>query len=217
MTPEQHQREFEKWRQQREQERALRQEQIDKVKEQMRKNLDRYKYEPMKQILKASDEQWIIIKPKIDEIDKLMSESDVSVKTRTSAGADSAGGSSYGGGSSGGSGGSFGSGSETLNTLDIPPDPNDDGAIDIRYFWSWSKPWSLKADEELTEGEKVCKELFELLENEGSKPGDIDQKAEELLKIRREADEKLTKARQELRGTVTSRQEKLLIMMGWLD
>ena len=62
----------------------------------------------------------------------------------------------------------------------------------------------------MTEAEKVCKELFELLENENSKTEDIEQKAEELSRIRREAGAKLIKARQELREALTSRQEQIL-------
>ena len=106
---------------------------------------------------------------------------------------------------------------DSLNPLDIPADPNDDGLIDIKYFWSWDKPWSRKDHEDLTEGEKICDELFELLENEDSKPEDIEQKTEELSKIRRQAGAKLTEARQELREAVTPRQEKILVMTGWLD
>ena len=38
------------------------------------------KFEALKEVLKATEEQWMIIKPKLEEIDRLMSESDISVK-----------------------------------------------------------------------------------------------------------------------------------------
>jgi len=105
-----------------------------------------------------------------------------------------------------------------------------------KYSWKWHRPSERKKSDEgnsisdnivailepkksdeLTEGEKICEELLDLLEDKNSKEEDIRQKVEALRKVRQEGKEELTKAQKELREVVNFRQEATLIMMGILD
>ena len=87
----------------------------------------------------------------------------------------------------------------------------------IDYGCRWFRPSQHKGFENLNEGEKICEELFELLEGKNSELEQIRQKMEALRKFRQEAKKELAVAQQELRQLVTPHQEAALVMMQLLD
>ncbi|MCP4256921.1 MAG: hypothetical protein GY774_05250 [Planctomycetes bacterium] len=185
--------------------------------------------ELMKQILRATEKQWKAIKPKVDKVRELRSLANVSIKPRYSGG-----GFGYGYGSMDGSKSS----SSGVVNKESGRGFNDSGGDDrggtvqkrdsaggsiIRSqtysFWRWSRPSQNKGFENLNEGEKICEELFRLLEDKNSELEEIRQKMEALQKFRQEAKAKkeLAIVQQELRQLVTPHQEAALVMMQILD
>ena len=69
---------------------------------------------------------------------------------------------------------------------------------------------------ELTEGEKACEALLDLIEKKAD-PQEAQQKLEEVRRIREKAQEELAQARKELREVLDTRQQIILSLMGWLD
>ncbi len=69
----------------------------------------------------------------------------------------------------------------------------------------------------MTEGEKACEELSELLQDKNSEPEKIKQKMVALRQAREKAREQLAKVRQELREILNSRQEAKLVLLEVLD
>ena len=82
---------------------------------------------------------------------------------------------------------------------------------------SWAGPTWRLADRPLTEGEKACEELSELLQDKNSDPEKIEQKMVALRQAREKAGNQLAKARQELREILNSRQEAKLVLLEVLD
>jgi hypothetical protein len=82
-------------------------------------------------------------------------------------------------------------------------------------YWA-GPPWRL-ADRPLTEGEKACEELSELLQDKNSDPEKIKQKMVALRQAREKARNQLAKVRQELREILNSRQEAKLVLLEVLD
>lgn len=185
------------------------------------KNTSRNK--KIKKVLEVTEEQWKVIEPLIDKIYFLRNQSKLGVRfslalagpeasdkpvieekisesgnggyvMRTYSGS----GSSVGyGGSGGGTGSSGGGGGARTLSLNGPP-------------------WRL-LDRELTEVEKVCDELYELLKDENPEKEEIVQKTEALLRAREEAGRQLIETQKELRGLLDYRQEANLILTKVLD
>ncbi len=82
---------------------------------------------------------------------------------------------------------------------------------------SWAGPTWRLVDRPLTEGEKACEELSELLQDKNSDPEKIRQKMVALRQAREKAREQLAKVRQELREILNSRQEAKLVLLEVLD
>ncbi len=137
---------------------------------------------------------------------------------RGSSGSGSSGGYRAGGGSMGGygsgmmggyGGGSGGSGGYVMG--------GGSGSGSGGSVQSWAGPaWRL-VDRPLTEGEKACEELSELLEDKNSDPEKIKEKMIALRQAREKAGEQLAKVRQELREILNSRQEANLVLLEVLD
>jgi len=226
----QRQKELEQRRQQEQIERQL-QKQIDP---------DNAQDESMKQALEATEQQWKIIKPKIEKVRDLRSQANVYIRIvyTASGSSGSVKGFGIGGFGSGGFGGSSGFGggggvvgggtvrkgdtaggntnsSDTVMPLDDTNShkPNSPSQLG----WQWLRPSQRKSAGKLTEGEKICEEFLELLEDKDANEEDIRQKMEALRKIRQEAKKELAIARQEMREVVTFRQEATLVMMRLLD
>jgi hypothetical protein len=168
--------------------------------------------ELMKQILRATEKQWKAIKPKVDKVRELRSLANVSIKPRYS-----------GGGFGYGYGGGYGSDSMIDSRGGTVQKRDSAGGSIIRSqmysFYQWSRPSKNKGFENLNEGEKICEELFRLLEDKSSELEQIRQKMEALQKFRQEAKAKkdLAIAQKELRQLVTLPQEAALVMMQILD
>jgi hypothetical protein len=82
---------------------------------------------------------------------------------------------------------------------------------------SWAGPTWRLADRPLTEGEKACEELSELLQDKNSDLEKIRQKMIALRQAREKAREQLAKVRQELREILNSHQEANLVLLEVLD
>lgn len=170
----------------------------------------------MKEALKTTDEQWKLIKPRLDRVQELSRLANVSIGmfTRGAGSSGGAGGISGGGGSGRYSGGASGGSSSRRSSSESK---NESSSGSFQFASGWSRPSNRKSPDEMNEGELACEELLDLLEDKNSKPEEIEQKMENLRSIRRKANEELIKARQELRDVLTYRQEAALIMMWWLQ
>lgn len=181
----------------------------------------------LKQILGVTEEQWKDIEPKIIRIYFLRNQSSISMGFGGAGGGysgASGGGSSgsvtrggmggygsgvgymVGGRSAGGSMGGYGGGMSGFGSS------GSGGSVQ-----SWAGPTWRLADRPLTEGEKACEELSELLQNKNSDPEKIRQKMVALRQARENARNQLAKARQELREILNSLQEAKLVLLEVLD
>lgn len=109
-----------------------------------------------------------------------------------------------GGGSGGGSSGGY-----------VMGGSSGSGSGGSAQFWA-GPTWRL-ADRPLTEAEKACEELFELLQDKNSDPEKIRQKMVALRQAREKARDQLAEVRQELREILNSRQEANLVLLEVLD
>jgi hypothetical protein len=189
---------------------------------------DKSEKELMQQVLRATEEQWKAIEPKVNEVRRLRNRANVSIRMIVSG--------SMGGGSIASG---IASGSARGSSVDVNVDVNKGvgrgsmfggtgtlsggqkrgsaGGSLIHYGWGWVRPSRHKGFENLNEGEKICEELFRLLEDKNSELEEIRQKMEALRKFRQEAKKELAIAQQELRELVTPHQEAALVMMQLLD
>ncbi|MBA7648862.1 hypothetical protein ES703_56652 [subsurface metagenome] len=175
----------------------------------------------LKQTLEATEEQWKVIEPKINRIYFFRNQSSISMGfggvgvgySGGSSGSRYRTGSSSGGGSGGGyrTGVSSGGGSGGY----VMRGGSGSGSGGSAQFWA-GPTWRL-VDRPLTEGEKACEELSELLQNKNSDPEKIRQKMVALRQAREKARNQLAKVRQELREILNSRQEAKLVLLEVLD
>ena len=166
--------------------------------------------ELMKPILRATEKQWKAIEAKVNRVLKLRNLANVSIELMMSgmiSGSSSMSGSSVvvNKGSGRGSMSGFGIGSNVAF---------GEGET---TGWRWSRPSRHRDFESLNEGEKICEELFRLLEGKNSELEEIRQKMEALQKFRQEAKKELAIAQKELRQLVAPHQEAALVMMQLLD
>jgi uncharacterized protein YllA (UPF0747 family) len=91
------------------------------------------------------------------------------------------------------------------------------------WSWRWFKPSESKGPDELTESERIIEELINLVKAKNTTVEEFKLEMDALRKIRnRQEDEKkkkkeeLSKALQELREVLTTRQEAALVLMGRL-
>ena len=180
--------------------------------------------ELMKQILRATEKQWKAIEAKVNKVRELRSLANVSIRIRgygVGGAGSGMGGSSvtvnkgFGRGSMSGSGGSGGFGGGQI--VQKRGGAGSSSPTRIDYGWRWFRPSQHKGFENLNEGEKICEELFRLLEDKNSELEEIRQKMEALQKFRQEAKKELAIAQKELRQLVTPHQEAALVMMQLLD
>jgi chromosome segregation ATPase len=203
--------------------RRLRQEIEGQLKKQM--GLGKSEKESMEQVLRATEEQWKAIKPKLNKVRKLKSRADVSIRLMRFGGMSSMSsmaGSSVGVKKGFGRGSMSGFGSSSNVVLDEGETVQKGGSTDgstsrSPMSWKWQRPSQYRGFENLNEGEKICEELFRLLEDRNSELEEIRQKIEALQKFRQETKKELAIAQKELRQLVTPRQEAALVMMQLLD
>ena len=85
--------------------------------------------------------------------------------------------------------------------------------------WQWKNPWKNKGPDEMTEAQKLAKQLIALVERKEVAPGTLRRTMDALRKARQqepEIEKQLVEARRELREGLTPRQEAALVLMRWL-
>ena len=87
----------------------------------------------------------------------------------------------------------------------------------VNLGWQWSRPSLNRSPAQLSENEKTCEQLLDVLETKNPDPEQVRQRIEALRKIREQIEAKRREARQQLRAVVTPEQEAKLILMGYLD
>jgi hypothetical protein len=161
---------------------------IEQLEQRTRSEAAKRADKSMKQALRATERQWKVIKPRLDKVEYLSKQARVSMAPGYYRRSRGTGG------------------------------PNNQKSVPkVEEGWKWTKAWEKKTPSELTEGERICEELLELLEDKGSKQEEIEMKVEALREVRKEAGKQLAKARQELRDVLTFRQEAALVLMGLLN
>ena len=200
MTDAEWKKEIEKWRAQRKLEREQKRKESEtrraehsprpKIdREKRRKELQekvakiRKEFLREKSALGVTEEQWKVIKPKLEKIRQLREQANSFV------GAFLAGGSS------------------------------DRRKKEVVPTWQWKRPWKDKAPSELTEAQKLAKELIVLVEKKNTSNESFRNKIAALRKARsKEAklEKQLSEAQKELREILTTRQEAALVLMGRL-
>ena len=142
-----------------------------------------------KAALGATEEQWKLIKPKLEKVRQLREQANSTVGLFLASGS---------------------SDNETnLRTRARPEQPT----------LQWKIPWKDKAPNELTEAQKLTKHLIALVENKNTMPVQFSRTMDALRKSRREEAElerQLDEVRKELREMLTTRQEAALVLMKWL-
>jgi hypothetical protein len=178
----------------------------------MQRQAEESRYNSIRQMLNATDEQWPRIKPKLDLVERLKSEASVAVDLGSSSGmgggsfqSNGMSGTSFGGGfmggwSSGGGGGSIGSSGQPQT-----------------WNKSWGFPSSRGSSANPSDGEALCDRLLHDLQTPGTPQADLVQRVAALRKIRTQAQEQLVRARQDLRSLIVPAQEPALVAMGYLD
>jgi len=199
MTEEERKREFAKWRRQRKLEFAQKKKERAKVgrgplidRKQRAKELQEKAAESRKEflmeksLLGATEEQWKLIKAKLEKVKKVRQ---LHEQARSTVGMFLASGSSDSG-----------------TSANIPA-------------WQWKRPWKDNAPSELTEAQKLAKELIALVERKNTTPQAFRRKMAALRKARSEQAEferQLSDARRELCDILTTRQEAALVLMNLL-
>ena len=171
----------------------------------MQKMAEQQEEQAMKQALGVNDDQWKVIKPKIDKVKACRERTTVSIGPPFSSNFVSSSS------QQGGSGGGFqfqigGGGSGSGNNMTAP-----DSA-----FQSLSNFQNQSSHRE-TPGERICRELDVLLNDMNSSPEAIRLKTLELQQARANARKQLAQAQKELREVLTLRQQARLVLMGILD
>jgi hypothetical protein len=182
---------------------------------------DETKEKSVKGAVGANDEQWKVIKPKLQKVKKLRRKACMAIHT---AAGGSGGGASQGRGGPRGqkhttvqTGGGGASGGAFLNGEKIGGGSNKttkDGTS-IWMKWKWAKGWDGK--DEQRKDQKICYELFHLLHNRKASLEEIRQKMDRLRIARQETKKELAEAQQQLRQVLTLDQQARLVVLGWLD
>jgi len=136
-----------------------------------------------KYALRVSEEQWNIIRPKLEKVINLWDQANSTV----------------------GAGVSFGS-SSGRTEANLPK-------------LQWERPWKFTPFFEMTEAQRLAKQLRILLEKKDTLPQVFRRKVAALRKARSkeaEIQKQLAEARRELRELLTTRQEAVLVLLGWL-
>ena len=182
---------------------------------------DETKEKSVKGAVGANDEQWKVIKPKLQKVKKLRRKACMVI--HNAAGSSGSGTSQGRGGPQGQkhttvqTGGGGASGGAFLNGEKFGGGSNKttkDG-ISMWMKWKWAKGWNEK--DEQRKDQKICYELFHLLHDKNADTEEIKQKIEALRKARQETKKELAEAQQQLRQVLTLDQQARLVALGWLD
>lgn len=142
-----------------------------------------------KAALGVTEDQWSLIKPKLEKVRMLREQANSKV------------GLSLAGGSS-----------------DNETSPGTGARTNVP-IWQWDGPWKDNPPGELTEAQKLAKQLIALVENKNSTPEQFRRTMDALRKARlkeAEIERQLVEAREELCEILTIRQQAALILMNSL-
>ena len=132
-----------------------------------------------KYALRVSEEQWNIIRPKLEKVINLWDQANSTI------------------------GSSVSSNSQTVSVPKI----------------QWDRPWKYTPLFEMTEAQRLAEEIRILLEKKDTPMEVFRRKVDALRKARSkeaEIQKQLAEARRELRKILTTRQEAVLVLLGWL-
>ena len=174
-----------------------------RMAEKQRRMAEEQEAQAMKEALEADEQQWKVIEPKLRKVKACREQAFVGIglpfqSSFTSSFTPAPG--QTGGQNFGGWAGGF-----QYQTS------SGQGA-----FAHSSSPWK-DSGRPPTEGERICDELFDLLQDRNSQPEEIRPKMDALRQARVKAGRQLAKAQQELREVLTFRQQARLVLMGLLD
>jgi hypothetical protein len=127
-----------------------------------------------------------------------------------------------GGGTSGGQGGSSAGGGAAGSGSGYGFAMGGTGPVkkqvgDVSLGWQWRRPSLSKSPDQLSENEKTCEQLLDVLEKDKPDPEQVHQRVEALRKVREQKQAERREARRQLREVVTPEQEARLVLMGYLD
>jgi hypothetical protein len=171
----------------------------------MQRMAEEQEEQAMKQALGVNEEQWRIIKPKLDKVKACREQASVNIGLPFSSNFVSSTNAQQGDGFGGGFQFQFG-GSGGGSNMTVPDSS----------FQSQSNFQNQPSRRE-TQGERICRELNALLDNFNSPPEAIRQKMLELQQARANAKKQLAQAQKELRAVLTLHQQARLVLMGLLD
>ncbi|HNY79861.1 MAG: hypothetical protein RBS72_19215 [Sedimentisphaerales bacterium] len=176
----------------------------------------------IRELAGATEEQWQQIGPKFRELEA------VKRRTHSSIGVFAAGGA--GGGAGGGHAGVSGGARDADGSRRMRRSYQDSGrrraaprqsvqpsAGTSPSVSGWLRPSQRRAGGQITEGERLCEELLDLIDRADASSEEIRQRMAQLAAYRRKAAEEVKQAKEALRQVVTRRQEAALILMGYLD
>jgi hypothetical protein len=187
MTEEERKREAVKRREQSKLEREQRRKETQKIVAERRKGFLYEKY-----ALRPTEEQWKVIKPKLEKVRHLrdLERSTVNLFLTSSS--------------------VSGTSSRDSRSANVPT-------------WQWNISWKDKAPAELAEAQKIANTLMDLVDNKYTQAEEFKRKMGALRKSRskekpeeKKKKEELSKAQQELREVLTTRQEAALVLKKWL-
>ncbi len=173
--------------------------------------------------LGVTEQQWKIIKPHFDKVEDLMAEARIGIGVIAFGGSSMSGGGGSAGGSGGFSSGGFGgssagggsSGGFSTGSQNQGPYNQTTRKEQTRLNWQWARPSERKQTQ--TEGEKVCEELLDLLQDKQADPARVQEKMAALSRIRKKALRRLPQAQEALRKVLDDRQQAIMSVMGYLN
>ena len=88
---------------------------------------------------------------------------------------------------------------------------------EVSLGWQWRRPSLDKEPGRLTEGDKACEQLLDVIELKNPDAARVRQRLEALRQIREQRRTELRETQRQLRELVTPEQEPKLVLMGYLD
>jgi hypothetical protein len=154
-----------------------------------REQTDASREASLKSAVGATDEQWPVIKPKLERVRQLQRTVGIGILISSSF-------SVSGGAGRAGVKRKAGAGPDSWTS------------------WQWMPSWAGKSPQK--EEEKLSAALFRILKSKNADPKEIRQTMDALRKVRERKKQELAEARKELREVLTLDQEARLVALGWL-
>ncbi len=195
----------------------------ERLKQDRHRIREQYIDEANREAVGADEAQWEVIKPLLEQLKRMRIPPSITVVVYGSAsgGSRSSGGSGGGSGSTGGGGSSSSGYSFSAGGAGGGVGPHQGAvkkqAAGMGMGWNWTRPSNFKAPEQMTETDKVCEGLLDLIEKGDADRAEIQKHIEGVRQARAEHEREVAKVRQQLRNAVTFEQEARLILMGYLD